>query len=144
MRSKRSNKNNRNNRNILIVGAVIIVAIVGLVLLQSGNSTGSSVQAITPAEYQSQFANSNTTYTLLDVRTPDEFNTGHIAGSVNISVETLQNRLSEVPRDQTIVVYCHSGNRSGQAAKILADAGYTKIRDLGGINAWTAAGYPIE
>ncbi len=134
----------RINRNILIIGAVVIVAVVGLLLLQSNNSASSAVQKITPAEYQAQFANSNSTYLLLDVRTPDEFNSGHIAGATNISVETLQNRLSEVPRDQTVIVYCHSGNRSGQAAKILADAGYTNIRDLGGINAWTAAGYPIE
>ena len=134
----------RINRNILIVGVVVIVAIAGLLLLQSQNATSGAVQAISPAEYQSQFGNTDKAYLLLDVRTPDEFNSGHIARAVNISVETLQNRLSEVPRDQTIVVYCHSGNRSTQAAKILTDAGYTDIRNLGGINAWVDQGLPIE
>ncbi len=134
----------RINRNILVVGVVVIVAIAGLLLLQSQNATSGAVQAISPTEYQSQFGNTDKAYMLLDVRTPDEFNSGHIAGAVNISVETLQNRLSEVPRDQPIVVYCHSGNRSTQAAQMLADAGYTDIRNLGGINAWEDQGLPIE
>ncbi|MCA9914215.1 MAG: rhodanese-like domain-containing protein, partial [Anaerolineae bacterium] len=81
---------------------------------------------------------------LIDVRTPAEYASGHIAGSINIPVEELSNRLSEVPQGEEIVVYCRSGNRSATAARILADNGYSPVYDLGGIIAWQSAGYPLE
>ncbi len=98
---------------------------------------------IAPADYQTQFG-AGAEHLLLDVRTPEEFASGHIAGAVNISVEQLAGRLSEVPQDKPVVLYCRSGNRSGQAAQILEQAGYTQIYDLGGIVAWAEQGYPVE
>lgn len=98
---------------------------------------------ISPADYQSKFG-AGSEHLLLDVRTPEEFATGHIHGAVNIPVQSLPDRLNEVPRDEPIVVYCHSGNRSGQAALFLDQSGYTQIYDLGGINTWEKQGYPIE
>lgn len=98
---------------------------------------------IAPSEYQESFA-ANVDHILIDVRTPAEFSSGHIPGAINISVETLEQRLSEVSGDVPVVVYCRSGNRSAQAARILANAGYAQIYDLGGIVDWAAQGYPIE
>lgn len=98
---------------------------------------------ITPADYQTQFG-AGADHLLLDVRTPEEFNSGHIPGAVNISVDQLAQRLSEVPQDKPVVLYCRSGNRSNQAAQILDRAGYTQIYDLGGIITWQQQGYPIE
>lgn len=136
----------RTNRSLLALVGVVIVVVAGLLLLQSRSSTSpaNAIQAITPSQYQSQFLNVSTRHLLLDVRTPEEFSTGHIAGAVNIAVETLASRLNDIPRNQPIVVYCHSGNRSKQAAQILADAGYSDIQNLGGINAWVEQGFPIE
>jgi rhodanese-related sulfurtransferase len=80
---------------------------------------------------------------LLDVRTVDEFETEHIEGAVNINVNELSSRLDEVPRDETILVYCRSGARSVTASNILIDAGYADVYNmLGGINEWKAEGYP--
>ncbi|HAJ38754.1 MAG TPA: rhodanese-like domain-containing protein [Chloroflexi bacterium] len=98
---------------------------------------------ITPADYQAQFG-AGVDHLLLDVRTPEEFNSGHIPGAVNISVDQLAQRLSEVPQDKPVVLYCRSGNRSNQAAQILDRAGYTQIYDLGGIVTWQQQGYPVE
>lgn len=98
---------------------------------------------IAPADYQTQFG-AGADHLLLDVRTPEEFNSGHIAGAVNIAVEQLSARLSEVPQDKPVVLYCRSGNRSGQAAQILERAGYTQIYDLGGIITWQQQGFPVE
>lgn len=98
---------------------------------------------IAPADYRAQFG-ANADHLLLDVRTPEEFNSGHIAGAVNISVDQLAQRLSEVPQDKPVVLYCRSGNRSSQAAQILAQAGYTQIYDLGGIITWQQQGFPVE
>jgi rhodanese-related sulfurtransferase len=81
---------------------------------------------------------------LIDVRTPEEFASGHIPGAINISVQTLPDRLSEIAEDQTIVVYCRSGNRSATATDILVAAGYAPVFDLGGIQDWVSAGYPVE
>jgi rhodanese-related sulfurtransferase len=79
---------------------------------------------------------------VLDVRTPSEYAAGHIAGARLLPLSELPSRLDEVPTDQPVYVYCHSGNRSKQASEILAKAGKKDIRDVrGGILAWQAAGY---
>ena len=98
---------------------------------------------IAPADYQARFG-AGADHLLLDVRTPEEFNSGHIAGAVNISIDELAQRLNEVPQDKPVVLYCRSGNRSNQAAQILDRAGYTEIYDLGGIVNWAQQGYPVE
>ena len=74
---------------------------------------------------------------LVDVRTPEEYEAGHIAGAVNIPIRELDGRLGELaPKEQPIVVYCKSGNRSGRAARMLKDAGYRAVHDLGGMTRW--------
>jgi len=84
-------------------------------------------------------------FMLLDVRTPEEYAEGHIAGATLIPVQVLAERLSEVPHDKQVYVYCHSGNRSARASKLLAEKGYTNIENIvGGIEAWKDAGYPVE
>ena len=98
-------------------------------------------QRIGPAEYMAQLA--GTPHFLLDVRTPEEFASGHLEGAANINVQELARRLSEIPRDQPVVLYCRSGNRSAQAAQMLQAAGFTSVYDLGGIIAWEQAGLPV-
>lgn len=100
-------------------------------------------QLISPLDYVAQFGKDGSGF-LIDVRTPEEFANGHIAGSVNIAVEELGSRLAEVPEGQPIIVYCRSGNRSAAAARILVDAGYGPVYDLGGIQSWVAEGLPIQ
>jgi phage shock protein E len=102
------------------------------------------ISNITAAEYLERFTERGAPHMLLDVRLPDEFASGHIAGSVNIPVQVLAQRLQELPRDRPIVIYCRSGNRSAQAARMLAEVGFTDLYDLGGIIDWRAAGYPIQ
>lgn len=77
-------------------------------------------------------------YIILDVRTPEEFREGHIPGAVNIANETIGTEdLPQLPdKDQMILVYCRSGNRSKQASGKLAVLGYTNIVEFGGINSW--------
>jgi len=69
---------------------------------------------------------------LLDVRTPEEYAAGHIEEATNFPLQDLQaGTMPGTDKKQTIFVYCHSGNRSGQATTILKNAGYTNIVDLG-------------
>lgn len=78
-------------------------------------------------------------YIILDVRTPEEFAEKHIPNAINIPNETIGTEpISELPEeDQLILVYCRSGNRSKQASEKLAEIGYTKVYEFGGINDWT-------
>lgn len=73
---------------------------------------------------------------LLDVRTPDEFRSGHVSRATNIPVQELGRRLNECgPKSRPIVVYCRSGGRSATAASLLRGAGY-EVKDLGPMSAW--------
>ncbi|MCU6761106.1 Thiosulfate sulfurtransferase PspE precursor [uncultured Roseburia sp.] len=77
-------------------------------------------------------------YVILDVRTQEEYDQGHIKGAVCIPNETIGEEVSEkLPqKDQTIFVYCRSGNRSKQASSKLAALGYTDVVEFGGISDW--------
>ena len=78
-------------------------------------------------------------YIILDVRTAEEYSEKHIPGAINIPNETIgADDIPELPdKDQLILIYCRSGNRSKQAADKLVKLGYTNIMEFGGINDWT-------
>lgn len=77
-------------------------------------------------------------YLILDVRTKEEFEQGHIPGAVLLPNEEIGTEEIDVlpDKDQLILVYCRSGNRSKQASQKLVDLGYTNIYEFGGINQW--------
>ncbi len=84
---------------------------------------------------------------LLDVRSPEEFASGHIPGALNIPHDQLANRLGEIEvhRAAEVVVYCEGGGRAARAADVLTDAGFREIRHLAGdMWAWREAGRPTE
>ena len=80
-----------------------------------------------------------TGYIILDVRSPQEYAAGHIPGAILIPNETIGSAaIPELPdKNQLIMVYCRSGNRSKQAAEKLVRQGYTNIVEFGGIGSWT-------
>ena len=82
-------------------------------------------------------------FILLDVRTRQEYEAGHIPGAILIPHDEVEDRAAlELPKkDQLILVYCRSGNRSKQASQILANMGYTNVQEFGGINDWI---YDVE
>jgi len=95
-------------------------------------------------EHWQQGAQSPIPFIMLDVRTAEEYAEGHIKGAVLIPVQVLETRLSEVPKDKQVYVYCHSGVRSARASKMLIKHGFTNIENVvGGIEAWKHAGYPV-
>ena len=77
-------------------------------------------------------------YIILDVRTVEEFNERHIPGALNIPNEEIgTEEIPQLPdKEQLILVYCRSGNRSKQASEKLVNLGYTNIVEFGGINDW--------
>jgi len=81
----------------------------------------------------------------LDVRTPAEWEEFHAPGATLIPLDELEYRLDELPEGKEIVVVCRSGNRSQTGRDILRGNGFELSTSMdGGLNAWRAAGYPIE
>ena len=82
---------------------------------------------------------------ILDVRSQEEWGQMHIVNSTLIPLDQLPSRLSEVPKDQEVVVICRSGARSKEGLTVLHNSGYTRAFCMtGGLLAWKAAGYPLE
>lgn len=82
-------------------------------------------------------------YIILDVRTIEEFEGGHIPGAILIPDYEIEEKAPEqlTDKSQLILVYCRSGNRSKKASAALAEMGYTNVKEFGGINTWQ---YEIE
>jgi rhodanese-related sulfurtransferase len=138
--SHRSHKIHKRNLVWLWVGlGVLLVALVGI-LLFSPKSTPSV--EITPAQAYAKYQQGAF---FLDVRSQDEWNQFHVAGSTLIPLDQLQNRLNELPSNKDIVVVCLSGHRSQSGTAILQQAGFTRVSCLsGGLQAWMDANYPLE
>ena len=85
-------------------------------------------------------------FTLLDVREPNEWSMGHIPGAMHIPRGVMESAIeTRIPREQEIVIYCASGNRSAMAADILQQMGYRKVSSMrGGIRGWADAGGDVE
>ena len=82
---------------------------------------------------------------LIDVREQWEYDEGHIPGVTLIPMNTIPDRLDEIPTSKEVIVTCRTGNRSGQVADYLRQIGYENVHNMaGGIVAWEAAGYPVE
>jgi len=96
-----------------------------------------SYSNITPEEAKKRLDNEKGII-LLDVRTKEEYETGHIKDSKLMPVDTLKQESvkSLLDKEATIVVYCRSGNRSATAASILVEQGYKNVYNLGGISNW--------
>lgn len=93
----------------------------------------STVGTITPAELAQRLKEPNPPI-ILDVRTRDEYSSGHIDTALNLPHDELERRLGEIPgsKSSEIVVYCRSGKRAKVAEKILVEKGYTNIKDMAG------------
>ena len=124
---------------IFLLLAVMMLAACGQV---KENDQGVVYVNIT-AEEAKQIMDSEEGYIILDVRTQEEYDQGHIPGAIVISHEEIEARAEEVltDKDQLILVYCRSGRRSKLAAEALVELGYTNIKEFGGISDWP---YEVE
>lgn len=116
-----------------VMSALFILVTVMLLL----GSCSASYEQISQEEAM-QMMQEQSDFIILDVRRPDEFAEGHIPGAVNVPNETIEDEMpAGLPdKDQVILVYCRSGNRSKEASQKLADMGYTGVYEFGGIKTW--------
>ena len=116
--------------------------LLALVLLLTACAQAASYEQITQEEAKKIMDTANG-YILLDTRTQEEYDQSHIPGALLIPHAEIADRAEEeLPdKDQVILVYCRSGNRSKQASEVLAELGYTNVKEFGGINTWP---YEVE
>jgi hydroxyacylglutathione hydrolase len=102
-----------------------------------------SYEVITPSQLVSKIARGDVA--MIDVRHADEWQSGHIPGAHHIMLGYLMDRLAEIPAGKPVVVQCRSGARSAIGASLLQAKGFLGVMNLqGGIQAWAAAGLPVE
>ena len=120
----------------ITVPLLLILQIAAAVMLLSGCGSASYTQI--SQDEAMKMMQEQSDYLIVDVRRPDEFAEGHIAGAVNVPNETIEDEAPDAlpDKEQTLLVYCRSGNRSKEASQKLADMGYTNVYEFGGINTW--------
>ena len=102
----------------------------------------SEIISISPAEVYDIITNDED-YIILDVRTQDEYNEGHLEKALLIPIDELEGRIDELDQNNPIIVYCRSGVRSNRAANILIENGFSEVYDMGGIMGWQEEGFPV-
>lgn len=126
-------------KRILLILAVMMLTACG----QDKENDREAVYVNITAEKAKQIMDSEEGYIILDVRTQEEYDQGHIPGAIVIPHEEIAEKAVDVltDKDQLILVYCRSGRRSKIAAEALAELGYTNIKEFGGIIDWP---YEVE
>lgn len=120
------------------------IALMASLLLLAGCSSSSGAVDLGVSEFATKVAEAGVI--TLDVRTPGEYMGGFIQGAQNIDFQSgnFENEIASLDKNATYAVYCRSGNRSGQAVKVMHDAGFHNVYNLnGGVIDWANAGLPL-
>lgn len=123
-------------------GKILLVLMLMSIVIFTGCSAGTSADSSgyrqVSAEEAKSMMDSQTGYVILDVRTQEEFDSGYIPDAVLLPYDEVKEKAESLlsDKDQLILVYCRSGNRSKKASSALVELGYTNVVEFGGINAW--------
>lgn len=127
-------------KRILQLFSILLISIVLMTACTTKPAVGELVISVSDAHQLYQDG-----VFMLDVRTIEEYQAGHIPGATLIPLDELGARYMELPQDETIVVYCRSGNRSLQAVYLLENSGFVRVHSMDrGINNWIQNGYEVE
>lgn len=119
----------------------IVALIVAAIAFISGGTSTALAREISVDEAHSLYGQEDVFF--LDVRQPEEWNEYHAPNSTLIPLGELASRVSELPKDKTIVVVCRSGNRSQEGRDILLNAGFKSVTSMaGGLKTWRSQGFP--
>lgn len=115
---------------------VLVVIVVAYFLFMKRPAKG--IQNMSSADLVETLKNKSNPISIIDVREPFEFASGHIARAKNIPLGQISGKLKDIPKDAQIVFVCRSGNRSMQAARVAQKQGYTSVFNLvGGMSRWS-------
>jgi rhodanese-related sulfurtransferase len=127
---------------VQLTTVVIIALVVVLIALTGSGKNQSALPAEISVDQAYQMYQEGAF--VLDVRTQEEWNQYHVPNTTLIPLDQLQSRLNELPKDKQIIVVCRSGGRSHEGRDVLLSAGFQATCMTGGLNEWSAKGYPIE
>ena len=128
----------------MIFGAAIVLVLIFSIIIFS---KGDSLKSVSTKEFKELIDSRSAESVILDVRTSEEFQEGHIKDAISIDFysPTFAGDLSKFDKDKTYYIYCRSGSRSGKTLEIMNDLGFTSVYNLEkGINDWTEKGYEIQ
>ena len=121
----------------------ILIALLSLTALHAQQK--SKAELLPPAKFEAKMKADKGQ--IIDVRTPKEFNAGHLEGAINMHVydKDFSQRLDKLDKKKPVYVYCKVGGRSAEAVETMTEKGFTTVIELkGGMDAWTAAGKPVK
>lgn len=140
------------NRTFILIASLVLLSSIGCgqaseqrsVADQGAAGAVALVTDLTPAAFKAAIDKGDSR--LIDVRTPGEYGSGHIAGSVNIdwTASDYEKAFAQLDPKVPVLLYCRSGGRSGQAMEYLQEKGFTVQHMEGGIQDWLQAGYPVQ
>ncbi len=141
-------------RNVAAVTLALLMALLAFPFFASGKEMSrqqlyeaakASITTISTAKADDIYKKGGALF--LDVREPNEYNSGHIPGAVNIPLGVVEKKIGKTfaDKDAVILVYCRTGHRSTIATSELKKLGFTHLLNIdGGMQAWTKAGYPVQ
>jgi len=114
----------------------ILFAVVIVIFFYTRFSSVRGMRNMNAAQFE-EAIQSTANRLVIDVREPGEFKGGHIAGAVNYPLSSINDKVKSIPSDKQLFIYCQSGMRSRQAARVLSKNGYTNLVNLqGGFLSW--------
>lgn len=126
------------NKVVNRIGKIMVAAVVSAICLSGCASSGGAEYRQVDMNEAVEMMENEKDYIILDVRTEQEFEEQHIPNAINVPNETIGTK--EIPalpdKEQLIMVYCRSGNRSKQASEKLVEIGYSNIVEFGGMKDW--------
>lgn len=135
------------NRISRTAAALSIATVLALGACGGSTATDTQLELTSVQDVQSIVEAPPADLVILDIRTPEEFAAGRLAGAINIDyyADDFEQKLGELNLDVPYVMYCNSGNRSSNALPVMDSIGFSEVYELdGGIQAWYGAGLPIE
>lgn len=133
-------------KNSLRIGLIILISILNLYCSNNKQNNSQkdlgSISVVSPQDFKLKSVNQ----TIIDIRTPGEYKSGHIEGAININLfdNDFLNQLSKYDKEQPIFIYCRSGNRTSTASKKMTNFGFKLVYDLkGGIKNWSRSNNKI-
>ncbi len=133
-----------NNNFIFAVITCLVVLSSGFVISESFAREIFNNVSVSEAKYMMSEQNNNKVALVLDVRTGEEYARSHIKDAVLIPLMILTEKMYEIERGQSILVYCHNGNRSKTACELLTSKGHKYVFNmLGGIESWVKKGFEV-
>jgi rhodanese-related sulfurtransferase len=130
-----------------MVAVILLILFAGVVTAYAGDNKPPLIQKISPQVAYSMIHNPGyeNKFVIIDVRTPGEYQTGHIPNAVNIDflAAAFGQNINALDKGKIYFVYCQGGFRSAKAVGKMAELGFLEVYDMGGIVEWKAAGFEI-